>query len=114
MGIGQSSQASDEPGFSGVAAGGFVRLLVLIGCTAVPDGSVDDDEDDEPLHGKDAAALDAFATPPHPLDGVPATYDQATNMCVTRTALVVTSARRLRRALARRAGISTASNRCSK
>ena len=86
MGIGQSSQASDEPGFSGVAAGGFVRLLVLIGCTAVPDGSVDDDEDDEPLHGKDAAALDAFATPPHPLDGVPATYDQATNMCVAHTA----------------------------
>ena len=87
MGGGQSSsKSSDESGFSGVAAGGFVRLLVLIGCTAVPDGSVDDDEDDEPLHGKDAAALDAFATPPHPLDGVPATYDQATNMCVAHTA----------------------------
>ena len=74
-----TTEESNATSSSSMASSSFLGPLVLmLGCT-LPGFSFDDD-DDEPLRGKDAAALDAFATPPHPLDGVPATYDQATNM----------------------------------
>ena len=42
----------------------FVRMLVLIGCTAVPDGMGGDDMYDETLNDEDAELLNALEKPP--------------------------------------------------